>query len=81
MKLVSLYLSEHGLDETLLVMTTTGTGMLRTDRGIIRGKSFYSSDLNYFEESEEFHKSDIQPYFKRLLFGLIEDQKSKKEGN
>lgn len=80
-KLVSLYLSEHGLDETLLVMTTTGTGMLRTDRGIIRGKSFYSSDLEYFEESEEFHKSDIQPYFKRLLFGLIEDQKSKKEGN
>ena len=80
-KLVSLYLSEHGLDETLLVKTTTGTGMLRTDRGIIRGESFYSSNLEYFEESEEFHKSDIQPYFKRLLFGLIEDQKSKKEGN
>lgn len=80
-KLVSLYLSEHGLVETLLVMTTTGTGMLKTDRGIIRGESFYSSDLEYFKESEEFHKSDIQPYFKRLLFGLIEDQKSKKEGN
>ena len=81
-KLVSLYLSEHfGLDETLLVKTTTGTGMLRTDRGLIRGESFYSSNLEYFEESEEFHKSDIQPYFKRLLFGLIEDQKSKKEGN
>ena len=81
-KLVSLYLSEHfGLDETLLVKTTTGTGMLMTDRGIIRGESFYSSNLEYFEESEEFHKSDIQPYFKRLLFGLIEDQKSKKEGN
>ena len=81
-KLVSLYLYEHfGLDETLLVKTTTGTGMLGTDRGIIRGESFYSSDLKYFEESEEFHKSDIQPYFKRLLFGLIEDQKSKKEGN
>lgn len=80
-KLVSLYLSEHGLEETLLVKTTTGTGMLNTDRGIIRGESFYSSDLEYFEESEEFHKSDIQPYFKRLLFGLIEDQKSKKEGN
>lgn len=80
-KLVSLYLPEHGWDGTLLVMTTTGTGMLRTDRGIIRGESFYSSDLKYFEESEEFHKSDIQPYFKRLLFGLIEDQKSKKEGN
>ena len=81
-KLVSLYLSEHfGLDETLLVKTTTGTGMLGTDRGIIRGESFYSSNLEYFEESEEFHKSDIQPYFKRLLFGLIEDQKSKKEGN
>lgn len=81
-KLVSLYLSEHfGLDEILLVKTTTGTGMLRTDRGIIRGESFYSSNLEYFEESEEFHKSDIQPYFKRLLFGLIEDQKSKKEGD
>ena len=81
-KLVSLYLPEHfGLDEILLVKTTTGTGMLRTDRGIIRGESFYSSNLEYFEESEEFHKSDIQPYFKRLLFGLIEDQKSKKEGN
>ena len=75
-KLVSLYLSEHfGLDETLLVKTTTGTGMLRTDRGIIRGESFYSSNLEYFEESEEFHKSDIQPYFKRLLLKLIEDQK------
>ena len=80
-KLVSLYLSEHGLDETLLVKTTTGTGMLNTDRGFIRGESFYSSNLKGFEESEEFHKSDIQPYFKRLLFGLIEDQKSKKEGN
>lgn len=81
-KLVSLYLYEHfGLGETLLVKTTTGTGMLRTDRGLIRGESFYSSNLEYFEESEEFHKSDIQPYFKRLLFGLIEDQKSKKEGN
>lgn len=81
-KLVSLYLYEHfGLDETLLVKTTTGTGMLRTDRGLILGDSFYSSNLEYFEESEEFHKSDIQPYFKRLLFGLIEDQKSKKEGN
>lgn len=77
-KLVSLYLSVHGLDEYLFVMTTTGTGMLTTDRGVIRGDSFYSSDLKYHKE---LHKSDIQPYFKRLLFGLIEDQKSKKEGD
>lgn len=77
-KLVSLYLSVHGLDEYLKVMTTTGTGMLTTDRGVIRGDSFYSSDLKYHKE---LHKSDIQPYFKRLLFGLIEDQKSKKEGD
>lgn len=82
-KLVSLYVyyGEHGLQNSLLVKTNKGTGMLMTDRGDIQGNSFYSSDLKYYEESEEFHKSDIQPYFTRLLFGLIEDQKSKKEGN
>lgn len=72
---------KFGLGEYLYIWTPKGTATLRTDRGVLKGHGLYYSNLKYYEESEEFHKSDIQPYFKRLLFGLIEDQKSKKEGN
>lgn len=72
---------KFGLGEDLYIWTPKGTATLRTDRGVLKGHGLYYSNLKYYEESEEFHKSDIQPYFKRLLFGLIEDQKSKKEGN
>lgn len=78
---VFVYNGKYGLKDELLVWTPKGTATLRTDRGVLKGDGLYDSNLEYFEESEEFHKSDIQPYFKRLLFGLIEDQKSKKEGN
>lgn len=72
-----------GLGEDLHIWTPkkSKSGYINTDRGILYEDGLYYSNLKYYEESEEFHKSDIQPYFKRLLFGLIEDQKSKKEGN
>ena len=80
--MLSVYIyKEYGMKDELLVWTPKGTVTLGTDRGVLKGDGLYYSNLEYFEESEEFHKSDIQPYFKRLLFGLIEDQKSKKEGN
>lgn len=76
---VFVYNGKYGLDDELQVWTPKGTAKLMTDKGTIRGDALYYSNLKYFEESEEFHKSDIQPYFKRLLFGLIDDQESKKE--
>ena len=80
--MLSVYIyKEYGIKGILLVWTPKGTATLRTDRGVLKGDGLYDSNLEYFKESEEFHKSDVQPYFKRLLFGLIEDQKSKKEGN
>lgn len=80
--MLSVYIyKEYGMKDVLQVWTPKGTATLRTDIGVLKGDGLYDSNLEYFEESEEFHKSDIQPYFKRLLFGLIEDQKSKKEGN
>lgn len=77
---VFVYNGKYGLDDELQVWTPKGSGTLTTDRGTIRGDALYYSNLKRYEESEEFHKSDIQPYFKRLLLGLIDDQESKKEG-
>ena len=72
---VFVYNGKYGLKDELQVFTPKGTATLMTDRGVIHGDGLYYSNLKYYEESEEFHKSDIQPYFKRLLLKLIEDQK------
>lgn len=78
--MLSVYVyKEYGLKYELLVWTPKGTAKLRTDRGVLKGDGLYDSNLEYYEESEEFHKSDIQPYFKRLLLKLIEDQETIKE--
>lgn len=78
--MLSVYIyKEYGMKDVLLVWTPKGTATLRTDRGVLKGDGLYDSNLKYYEESEEFHKSDIQPYFKRLLLKLIEDQETIKE--
>ena len=76
---VFVYNGKYGLKDELQVFTPKGTATLMTDRGVIHGDGLYYSNLKYYEESEEFHKSDIQPYFKRLLLKLIEDQETIKE--
>lgn len=78
--MLSVYIyKEYGMKDVLLVWTPKGTATLRTDIGVLKGDGLYDSNLEYYEESEEFHKSDIQPYFKRLLLKLIEDQETIKE--
>ena len=76
---VFVYNGKYGLKDDLQVFTPKGTATLMTDRGVVHGDGLYYSNLKYYEESEEFHKSDIQPYFKRLLLELIEDQETIKE--
>lgn len=78
--MLSVYIyKEYGMKDVLQVWTPKGTATLRTDIGVLKGDGLYDSNLEYYEESEEFHKSDIQPYFKRLLLKLIEDQETIKE--
>ena len=75
---VFVYNGKYGLKDELQVFTPKGTATLMTDRGVIHGDGLYYSNLKYYEESE-VHKSDIQPYYTRLLLALIKDQESIKE--
>ena len=72
---------DFGMGEDLHIWTPkkSKSSYIMTDGGILYGDGLYYSNLKYYEESEEFHKSDIQPYFKRLLLALIKDQESIKE--
>lgn len=72
---------DFGLGEDLHIWTPkkSKSSYIMTDRGILYGDGLYYSNLKYYEESEEFHKSDIQPYYTRLLLALIKDQESIKE--